>query len=84
MTEPVTPENIDVPDSAEWYTPHEVALLFRVDPKTVARWEDTGKFTPYNVRCVRTPGKHRRYHRDDINRMFDMLMGRRQKSQGLS
>lgn len=79
MREPVTPETIRVPEDAEWYTPYEVALLFRVDSKTVARWEDTGKFTPYEVRCVRTPGNHRRYNREDINRMFEALQVKKQE-----
>lgn len=34
----------------------EVALLFRVDPKTVARWAAAGR-----IAHVRTPGGHTRY-----------------------
>ena len=37
-------------------TPGEVADLFRVSPKTVARWASAGKIT-----AVRTLGGHRRY-----------------------
>lgn len=37
-------------------TPGEVAKLFRVDPKTVSRWANEGR-----IRCVRTPGGHRRF-----------------------
>lgn len=37
-------------------TPAEVARMFRVDPKSVARWADRG-LLPF----VRTPGGHRRY-----------------------
>lgn len=37
-------------------TPSEVAKLFAVDPKTVARWAKAGKLS-----CIRTPGGHRRY-----------------------
>ena len=37
-------------------TPAEVAALFRVDPKTVTRWANTGKLT-----ALRTLGGHRRY-----------------------
>lgn len=37
-------------------TPGEVAELFRVSPKTVARWASAGKIT-----AVRTLGGHRRY-----------------------
>lgn len=73
MSEQVTPETINVPDNAQVYTPQEVALLFRVDPKTVARWEDVGKLKAYQVRCTRTLGNHRRYNREDIDRMFEEL-----------
>jgi excisionase family DNA binding protein len=40
----------------ELLTPAEVAQLFRVDPKTVGRWADTGKLT-----VIRTLGGHRRF-----------------------
>lgn len=42
-------------------TPAEVAALFRVDPKTVARWTNSGKLS-----SVRTPGGHYRYWRSDV------------------
>jgi excisionase family DNA binding protein len=42
------------PDSL--MTPAEVAALFRVDVKTVARWAAAGR-----IPAVRTPGGHRRY-----------------------
>ncbi|MDP9806572.1 excisionase family DNA binding protein [Trueperella bonasi] len=42
-------------------TPAEVAALFRVDPKTVARWADSGKLP-----SVRTLGGHRRFPRKDV------------------
>ena len=37
-------------------TPHQVAELFRVDPKTVARWASNGW-----IGAIRTPGGHRRF-----------------------
>jgi len=37
-------------------TPAEVAILFRVDAKTVARWAKAGKLT-----SLRTLGGHRRF-----------------------
>ena len=40
----------------ELLTPGEVADLYRVDPKTVARWGRAGKLA-----SVRTPGGHRRF-----------------------
>lgn len=42
-------------------TPGEVATLFRVDPKTVTRWANTGKLS-----AVRTLGGHRRYHETEV------------------
>jgi excisionase family DNA binding protein len=42
-------------------TTGEVAKMFSVDPKTVARWSKTGKFTEY-----RTPGGHRRYDMAEV------------------
>jgi excisionase family DNA binding protein len=54
----VNPLNID-PDKL--YTPGEVAALFRVDPKTVARWAKSGRLP-----AVHTLGGHRRYPGRDI------------------
>lgn len=42
-------------------TPAEVAKLFRVDPKTVARWAEKGKLT-----SVRTLGGHHRYRASEV------------------
>ena len=42
-------------------TPSEVASLFRVDPKTVARWAKAGKLT-----AIRTLGGHRRYRQTEV------------------
>lgn len=42
-------------------TPGEVAVLFRVDPKTVTRWAKDGK-----IGAIRTPGGHRRYKESEI------------------
>jgi len=47
-------------------TPGEVARLFRVDPKTVARWDKEGKLT-----SVKTLGGHRRYPQTQISTMLD-------------
>ena len=46
-------------------TPGEVARLFRVDPKTVIRWEKEGQLT-----SVKTLGGHRRYPRTQITHMM--------------
>lgn len=50
----------------ELLTPGEVAQLFRVDPKTVARWAKDGK-----VPAVRTIGGHRRYPAKAIHALLD-------------
>jgi excisionase family DNA binding protein len=50
------PGRDDMIETDELMTPAEVAQLFRVDPKTVGRWADTGK-----LRVIRTLGGHRRF-----------------------
>ena len=47
-------------------TPAEVALLFRVDAKTVARYALAGKLG----RVVVTPGGHRRFYETDIRALL--------------
>ena len=45
----------------------EVAVMFRVDPKTVRRWVATGK-----VPSIRTPGgRDRRYREAEILALLD-------------
>lgn len=46
-------------------TPAEVARLFRVDGKTVARWAKSGQLASF-----RTPGGHRRYRRADVEALM--------------
>jgi len=48
-------------DSDDLLTPGEVATLFRVNPKTVTRWAQTGK-----ISTVRTLGGHRRFRRNEV------------------
>jgi excisionase family DNA binding protein len=43
-------------------TPGEVALMFRVDPKTVTRWAAAGR-----IGSIRTPGGHRRFRASEVN-----------------
>jgi excisionase family DNA binding protein len=45
----------------ELLTPSEVALLFRVNPKTVTRWARAGK-----ISAIRTLGGHRRFRKSEI------------------
>ena len=42
-------------------TPGEIAALFRVDPKTVTRWANTGR-----IPAVRTLGGLRRFREADV------------------
>jgi excisionase family DNA binding protein len=46
-------------------TPAEVATLFRVDPKTVTRWADSGRLS-----AVRTLGGHRRYLQNEVEQLL--------------
>ena len=43
-------------------TPGEVALMFRVNPKTVTRWASAGR-----IGSIRTPGGHRRFRESEVN-----------------
>ena len=47
-------------------TPREVAVLFRVDPKTVTRWAKGGKLA-----SIRTLGGHRRYRSSDVRSLLE-------------
>ena len=55
-------------DRSQLLTPGEVALMFRVDPKTVTRWASSGR-----IGSVRTPGGHRRFLEADIKVLLDRL-----------
>lgn len=43
----------------------EVAAIFRVNAKTVARWAKAGKLT-----SIRTPGGHRRYLKSEVEALL--------------
>lgn len=47
-------------------TPAEVAVMFKVDPKTVTRWANSGK-----LRATRTPGGHRRFLEAEVRALLD-------------
>ncbi len=49
-------------------TPRQVALIFRVDPKTVSRWAAAGR-----IGSIRTPGGHRRYRETEITALLATL-----------
>ena len=54
-----------LPDAERMLRPREVALLFKVDPKTVTRWAKTGRLTP-----VVLPSGHRRYRAVDVEALM--------------
>lgn len=47
------------------FTPAEVALMFRVDPKTVTRWASAGR-----IGSIRTPGGHRRFRESEVTALL--------------
>lgn len=55
-----------LPPVDELLTPAEVAATFRVDPKTVTRWNKAGKLP-----ALRTLGGHRRYKRSVVQALLD-------------
>jgi len=50
----------------EMLTPAEVARMFRVDPKTVMRWNQQGRLS-----SVRTPGGHRRFPAAEVRALLN-------------
>ena len=50
----------------ELLTPGEVAVMFRVNPKTVTRWARAGR-----ISAIRTMGGHRRFRASEIQRFLD-------------
>ncbi|HET9771652.1 MAG TPA: BldC family transcriptional regulator [Acidimicrobiia bacterium] len=52
----------------ELLTPAEVAVMFRVDPKTVTRWARAGKLS-----AIRTVGGHRRFRASEIERFVESV-----------
>ena len=49
-----------------YYSVLHASILLGVHPQTIRRWDREGK-----TRCIRTPGNHRRIHRDEIQRIID-------------
>jgi len=50
----------------ELLTPSEVAVMFRVDPKTVTRWAQAGR-----ISSIRTIGGHRRFRASEVERFLE-------------
>lgn len=55
-------------DSLELLTPKQVARLFNVDPKTVARWVNSGKIPSESF--IKTPGGHVRIKSDYVKKIL--------------
>ena len=56
----------EVPGAEPLLTPAEVAVMFRVDPKTVTRWAKAGRIT-----SLRTLGGHRRYREAEVRALLN-------------
>ncbi|MXQ63139.1 helix-turn-helix domain-containing protein [Actinomadura rayongensis] len=61
----MTKKQPEEPQQPTLYTPAEVAMFFRVDPKTVTRWARTGTLHPITL-----PSGHRRYHAEEIHKLL--------------
>jgi excisionase family DNA binding protein len=53
-------------DGDRLMTSAEVARLFAVDPKTVARWANDGR-----INSMRTPGNHRRFRESEVRALLN-------------
>ena len=62
--------NLSVSAQEKLLTPSEVAILFRVDPKTVTRWAKAGKLT-----SIKTLGGHRRYRESEVKALLKSTLG---------
>ena len=59
---------MSIDTSERLLTPGEVALMFRVDPKTVTRWASAGR-----IGSIRTPGGHRRFREAEVRSLLSDL-----------
>ena len=67
------PEIEEESGDIETYSPSDMSKLFRVDTKTLARWDRNGKFAGKGIRVFRTFGGHRRWSKEDVDRVFQEL-----------
>ena len=56
---------MSVENTERLLTPGEVALMCRVDPKTVTRWASAGR-----IGSIRTPGGHRRFRESEVSALL--------------
>jgi excisionase family DNA binding protein len=59
-------------ETEQLLTPGEVAVMFRVEPKTVTRWAKTGKLS-----YIMTLGGHRRYREAEIRGLLSEIAEQR-------
>lgn len=64
------PKSSRIEHDKDLLTPSEVATMFRVDVKTVARWAKTAR-----LEYFQTPGGHRRYSREQVERLAAFRRG---------
>lgn len=57
-----------------WMMPSAVADVFGVNAKTVSRWARDGL-----IKAERTPGGHRRYKREEVERVKAYIESQRAK-----
>ena len=60
------PTTEDTMAEHELLTPGEVAVMFRVDPKTVTRWARAGRLS-----AIRTIGGHRRFRASEVLHLLE-------------
>jgi excisionase family DNA binding protein len=59
-------ESDSEPQARQWVTLGEAADVLGVHPSTLRRWVDHGE-----IRCMRTPGGHRRFLKRDLDLFLD-------------
>lgn len=59
----------------ELLSAQDVAKIFRVDAKTVARWaQPNGEFEQRNVQVLTTIGGHRRFFKEEIHQLYQLML----------